>query len=691
MSIPTFLRHLLFRVLRTGFRLLPLPTASRDRLRQRFLERYAGWIPQGPRGQAPAGGAPRRPQLRTGSRVIGYRDSSVASLPDPLPATLIAFYLPQFHPIPENDRWWGEGFTEWHNVARALPQFEGHHQPRLPAALGYYDLRLPQVMRRQMALARQYGIGAFCSYFYWFAGQTLLEQPLRQWLDDPTMDLPICLCWANENWSRRWDGRGDQVLIAQQHSAQDDLAFISHVAAYLRDPRYLCMDGKPILLVYRPGLLPEPAATATRWRQWCTEHGIGAIHLAYVQSFDNVDPRAIGFDSAVAFPPNNTSLPPITAQLRLLNPDFRGDVYDWRELARAASAQADPPYPLHPGVTPGWDNEPRRSGAGRIFLHSSPRGYRDWLRQAISTARGRSPKTPSPPVFINAWNEWAEGAVLEPDMRLGHAWLQATRDALQPVAAHPTQPTRPYAVVHAWYTEVLGELLQALRDSGLAWRTIITTSPERERAVRICLAAMAFDAEVAVFENRGRDVLPFLQVADHLLDESVDVVLKLHTKRSAHRRDGDTWRREVVDKLLAPERAGRIFEAFQHDSALGLVAAEGHVQPLSDYRGANEANVTHLRRCLGMAPATASDQFIAGSMFWVRLIAIRPLLDSQLDPGEFEDEAGQIDGTMAHAVERAFTLVAAASGMTTRTSAAVCGQSHGSSSNSPFPYAARSD
>lgn len=684
MSPHDFVKRCLFFMLRTAFRLIPMPVATRDRLRQRFLETHANLLPPGPRGQlTDSSQAERRPRVHAAGRAIGYTPRRVRALPAPLPATLVAFYLPQFHPIPENDIWWGHGFTEWQNVTRALPQFEGHLQPRLPGELGFYDLRLSDVMRRQMQLAREYGIGAFCSYFYWFAGKILLETPLQRWLAEPTLDLPLCLCWANENWSRRWDGRADDILIGQQHSPADDLAFIEHVSRYLADPRYLRVDGKPLLLVYRPGLLPDPQATAGRWREWCRTKGIGEIWLAYVQSFDRVDPRHAGFDAAVEFPPNNTTPVPITARQHLLNTDYRGDVHDWRELSRQSMAQSDPAYPRYPGVNPGWDNEPRRSGRGRVFAHASPRGYRDWMRHAITTAQRRFPAQPL--VFVNAWNEWAEGAVLEPDTRLGHAWLEATRTALHPV---PTMDTRPCAVIHIWYPDLLDELVVALHASGIDWRIIITTAEEREQLVRERVAQLSLDAEVNVFENRGRDILPFLHVANRLLDEGVTAVLKLHSKRSTHRNDGEIWRRDLLAKLLAPERASHILATFREDASLGLVHAEGHLQPLDYYWGANQANVDYLTRRIGIpAPLVEHDSFIAGSMFWLRPAALRMLLDTHLEVMEFEAEAAQLDGTMAHAIERVFSLCAAAAGFSTVSAASVIGLIE--TTSGPYPYARR--
>lgn len=689
MSLTDKTKRYLFHGLRAGFRLAPLPAAMRDRLRQRFLERYADLVPQGPQGLPPAGtNTVHRPMRHAGGRAIGYVPYRSAPATPDLQAKVVAFYLPQFHPIPENDAWWGKGFTEWNNVTRALPQFEGHQQPRLPGELGFYDLRSGTTMRQQMQLAHEYGVAAFCTYFYWFGGKTLLEAPLRQWLDDSSLSLPICLCWANENWSRRWDGRAQDLLISQQHDEKDDLAFIAHVSDYLRDTRYLRVDGKPMLLVYRPGLLPEPKVTTQRWRQWCRDHGIGEIHLAYVQSFDRVDPRSIGFDAAIEFPPNNTSLEPITARQRLINPDFRGDVFDWRQLAEAAENTADPAYPCYPGVNPGWDNEPRRSGRGRVFLHASPRRYRQWLQRALATARRRLPAHPL--VFVNAWNEWAEGAVLEPDTRLGHAWLEATRQA-QAEPEGPARDPRPYAVIHVWYVDVLDELVESLRASKVAWRIVITTAPEREQDVRKRVRELGLDAEISVHENRGRDVLPFLHVANRLYDQGVDVVLKIHTKRSTHRGDGERWRQELIGKLLAPELAPLILDAFHRRPDLGLVAADGHAQPLSYFWGANKANVDYLCRRTGIeCPSPERDSFIAGTMFWIRLESMRSLLDAHLGTDEFEEEAGQLDGTLAHAVERVFCLAASNRGFATLDASTACGSPPSAQGGEAYAYARRS-
>ncbi|MCG6860509.1 MAG: glycoside hydrolase family 99-like domain-containing protein, partial [Chromatiaceae bacterium] len=352
------------------------------------------------------------------------------------PARLIAFYLPQFHPIPENDAWWGRGFTEWTNVIRGKPRFEGHHQPHLPGELGFYDLRVPAVQHRQVELAKLYGLSGFAFYFYWFGGKRLLEAPLLQFMEDDSLDFPFCLCWANENWSRRWDGRDQDLLIQQRHSPADDLAFIAYISKYLRDRRCIRVGGRPLLILYRPDLLPDARATAERWRTWARENGIGELYLAYAQSFESTDPGDYGLDAAIEFPPNNTNPPIITDRVESLEKGFQGILFDWSVFPRRSRDYQPADYPIFRGVNPSWDNEARRPGCGAVFVGSSPRGYREWLENAIRDTVARSAESSARLIFVNAWNEWAEGAHLEPDQRYGYAYLQATRDALLSARFH---------------------------------------------------------------------------------------------------------------------------------------------------------------------------------------------------------------------------------------------------------------
>ena len=350
--------------------------------------------------------------------------------PAALRAKAIAFYLPQFHCFPENEAWWGPGFTEWTNVTRAVPQFVGHEQPQLPADLGFYDLRVPEVLRRQVALARRYGIHGFCFHYYWFGGKRLMEQPLELFLDQRDLDFPYCLCWANENWTRRWDGREQDVLISQQHGPENDLAFIRDLERHLRDPRYIRVDGRPLLVVYRASLLPDPAATVERWRRHCREAGIGEIFVAMAQ-FDVEDPTALGFDAAVEFPPHKLAkgFDRINDTLDVVNPAYEGSVFHYQSIVDSAKSWPDKGFPLVRTVFPGWDNEARRPGKGYTFAFSTPARYRDWLEFAVSYAQSH-PVAGESIVMINAWNEWAEGAKLEPDARHGHAYLEATRQVL---------------------------------------------------------------------------------------------------------------------------------------------------------------------------------------------------------------------------------------------------------------------
>lgn len=369
----------------------------------------------------------RRAHDAHGSNYVDLRHDAP---PRNVRAKAIAFYLPQFHPITENDEWWGKGFTEWTNVSKALPQFVGHHQPHLPGELGFYDLRVVDVMRRQAELAKLYGLHGFCFHHYWFSGRRLLERPLDQLIANQDIDLPFCLCWANENWTRRWDGHNDDVLLGQDYTHDNDLHFISDALPYLRDPRYIRIDGRPLLVVYRPSLLPDCRGTLETWREYCREQGVGEVFLAMVQ-FDVDDPGPMGFDAALEFPPHKLArgMYSINDTLEIVNPDYTGYIVDYAELAERGKSWPVPDYPMFKGVAPRWDNEARKPGKGYTFAHSTPALYREWLAHAVDYSRSHPVKGESV-VFVNAWNEWAEGAYLEPDRQYGYAYLQATRDAL---------------------------------------------------------------------------------------------------------------------------------------------------------------------------------------------------------------------------------------------------------------------
>jgi glycosyltransferase involved in cell wall biosynthesis len=341
----------------------------------------------------------------------------------PAGVRLIAFYLPQFHPIPENDAWWGRGFTEWTNVTKARPLFPGHYQPHLPADQGFYDLRLPEVREAQAALAREYGIYGFCYYHYWFRGKRLLGRPFDEVLRTGRPDFPFCLCWANEPWSRRWDGRPHEVLQEQTYSADDDLAHVRWLLPALADRRAIRVEGKPVFLVYQARDLPDPARTVETWRREVERAGLPGVFLLAVETGWDAgwDAVQVGFDAKVLFQPQFSLLRTVVQ----VPADPEGlRVFDYQ---KAWPVLANPPpvsYRRYHTVFPSWDNTPRRGSAGWVLHNCTPEAYESWLRQALRDA-ARQPADHRI-VFINAWNEWGEGCHLEPDQHHGRAYLEAT-------------------------------------------------------------------------------------------------------------------------------------------------------------------------------------------------------------------------------------------------------------------------
>lgn len=361
----------------------------------------------------------------------------------------IAFYLPQYHPIPENDRWWGVGFTEWTNVVKAGPLFRGHYQPHLPADLGFYDLRLPEARAAQASLARAHGIHGFCYYHYWFEGRRLLERPFHDVLTSGQPDFPFCLCWANESWSRRWDGTEHEILMGQTYSAIDDRQHLRWLADAFCDPRYIRVNGRPLFLVYRSSRLPNPQRTIAIWREEAARLGLPGLYLCKVESValeDRQHPVVEGFDAAVEFQPDwfHIGRPlrrgwksRVLQTLGLMNAAYASHhVRDYRTVVQRMLRRPPPEYKRYPCVMPSWDNSPRRKDGAFIFVNSTPAAYEQWLSETIRRFTPYSAEENL--IFINAWNEWAEGNHLEPDQRWGRGYLEATRRVLHAATARGT-------------------------------------------------------------------------------------------------------------------------------------------------------------------------------------------------------------------------------------------------------------
>ncbi len=349
----------------------------------------------------------------------------------------IAMYLPQFHPIPENDTWWGKGFTEWTNVTRARALYRGHYQPRLPTDLGFYDLRLPEAQVAQAELARAYGLFGFCYYYYWFNGKKLLNTPIEAMLSSGKPDFPFCICWANENWTRTWDGWEDHILMEQGTAPEDQIPFLADIVPFLKDPRYITIGGRPLVLVYRPELLGDPLFVTDSWRRVAEQCRIAEPYLVkcehgFVQ--DLPSPEQQGFDAAYEFPPLRSPwIPPSS--------DFDAEIghgmqlYDYRSVITGLINREWPPYKLFRGVMLHWDNTARRGKKGASFVNFSPDAYEYWLTEiSLQTIECHRPEERF--VFINAWNEWAEGTYLEPCQRYGRLNLQATKRALSSAGAY---------------------------------------------------------------------------------------------------------------------------------------------------------------------------------------------------------------------------------------------------------------
>jgi lipopolysaccharide biosynthesis protein len=599
---------------------------------------------------------------------------------------VVTFYLPQMHPIPENDAWWGRGFTEWTNVSKAVAQFEGHYQPKLPGELGFYDLRVPEVMNRQVELAKLYGVHAFCFYYYWFDGHRLLERPLDMFLENNSgrLDIDFCVCWANENWTRRWDGAESEVLMAQRHGPEDHARVFDDLARYFEDTRYMRVDGKPVILIYRPTIIPDLENMLRIWRQKAAARGMLGLYIVATNAFGFDTPAEHGFDAICSFPPHGTQVPAVNQMYNLINSEYSGYIFRYQDVVDfEISRYGDPGFgekdgsaARFPGVMVAWDNEARKPSRGNVFHGSTPRLYHDWLSAAASyTKRRNNPDAQL--VFVNAWNEWAEGAYLEPDQRFGYSYLAATADVIrqdgsqkaqleelaQAYNARRSRSSDTVICIHLFYDDLIDEFAAQLADwQGRA--DVILTVPDSWSVERFNYALERIaPVRIMPTANRGRDVWPFLQALRIGRQMGYRVGCKIHSKKSPQLNDGNEWRKRLTNGLLSDQAWRIISGKFIREKRYVMAAPKSEkfvVDNLLNVRD-NMVLSDRIMSRLGIEKFVL-DEFVAGTMFWFKFDLMKEISQTEWTEADCGPELAQIDGTFAHAFERVFVPYAKAMG-----------------------------
>ncbi|ANH82283.1 hypothetical protein A8C56_16140 [Niabella ginsenosidivorans] len=353
----------------------------------------------------------------------------------------LAFYLPQYHPIPENDLWWGKGFTEWTNVTKARPLFRGHRQPVFPADLGYYDLRVPEVREAQAKMAREHGVHGFIYYHYWFGnGKQLLERPLNEIVDMQAPDFPFCICWANQTWSGIWHGVPDKVLIKQEYPGDEDIVqHFDYLEKLFKDPRYIRVNGLPLFMIYDALDLPDSKQYTDQLRAEAVRRGLGGLYiLASNITTDDWDFVQAGFDGRVSFAYHKVQYRLMRkSRQRLhkklgrffyrlfLDRSYRGVTrVDQRRIVKQVLFE-EQEGDIYPMILPNWDNTPRSGQNGVVIENATPELFEVQIRKAVDyiNCRNRSERL----VILKSWNEWAEGNYVEPDSINGYAFLEVLK------------------------------------------------------------------------------------------------------------------------------------------------------------------------------------------------------------------------------------------------------------------------
>lgn len=577
---------------------------------------------------------------------------------------LIAFHLPQFHTFPENDEWWGKGFTEWVNVKKASKLFPGHNQPREPLDQNYYDLLSKEILLEQAELSQKYGIDGFCYYHYWFHGKKLMEGPLEMLLENKDIPQKFCLCWANEPWTRNWDGKKSAVLMPQEYGTEGDWELhFKYLSSFFRDERYICVDNKPLFVIYRTESIPEIEKMMAYFSRRAVEE-LGT-ELFFLEERNGFQRNKVSNQSkgVIEFEPMYTltygrSL--VQKTFQVLKSDLRNQLYHskirtydyrdvWKELLHRTREQTA--SNVYSCAFVDWDNSPRRGEQGIVFLNSSPQLFRKYLKQLVADSRKRGSEL----VFINAWNEWAEGCYLEPDETNRHGYLEAVADV---VGKGPSVAVQ----VHCYYLDILSEISHALKQIPVDYDCYVSTDThEKKKEIEKTLKTCGMKRLVVdVFPNKGRDVMPFLLQMQEVW-EQYQYLCHFHTKKTITSECGQEWCKYLLHHLFGErENVLAILQCFEKDNKIGMIYPETFpAMKTHEEWGSNRSGVKRLLHKMKCDVELKTDvEFPVGDMFWARVDAIAPVLGYPWKERMFPREKGQIDGTLMHQIERCWRLVA---------------------------------
>ena len=580
----------------------------------------------------------------------------------------IALFLPQFHSIEENDKWWGKGFTEWVNVKKSIPLYKCHHQPRIPGDinnyLGYYELTKPEILKKQIDLAKSHGIYGFGIYYYWFSGKTLLEKPLLMLLNNKDINFNFLLIWANENWTRRWDGNDKEILINQEYKKEDPNKFIKDIMKYIIDKRYIKINGKPIIGIYEPNKIPDINQTILIWRNEARKYGIGELYILVTLNDYNVNDfqRMNLFDGVYQFSPRDTMFPSNRIKSKYDNLYYLYSSILYKEFNLTNSTNN---FQFFKGSMVEFDNTARKQNNPVIFQNFSPEQFYMLNKKIIEWTKKEYIENRF--IFVNAWNEWGEGAYLEPDQKYGYASINALSKAIFNLSYYYNiyklenlkDESKIAIQVHVFYEDLIKEIINKINNMPVKYDLFISTNSEKKKKIieqNIKKFLNVNYYTIKIFQNKGRDVLPFLfQLKNEI--KKYKYICHLHTKKTQFTNFGDEWRKYLYNNLLgSKEIISEILTDFEIYPKLGIIFPETFYKVLINYD--NEVTkldkfyMNFIIKKLSKSFRIGNNiEFPVGNMFWAKTDSIHQIFGIKLKK-IFPKEKKQIDGTIMHGIER---------------------------------------